>query len=482
MGTSTAPVYSTETLDPGRWRSLAVVLSAAFLVALDFFVVNVSIPSIRADLHATFSQVQLVIASYGVTYAVLLISGGRLGDIYGRKRMFLWGVAGFTVTSLLCGLAPTPNLLILGRALQGIAGALLFPQVLSVIQVSFPVRERAKAFGLFGMIIGTASFSGNVLGGLVVSANLFGLKWRPTFLVNLPIGIITVLAAIRTVRESRSPKARKLDLGGVAILTGALVLLLYPLVEGREAGWPPWTYASLAAAVMLLVLFVLYEQGVTRRGGSPLVELSLFHDRAFVIGLFSGVCFFSGAAAFFLISTIFLQNGLGYSARAAGLTFASFAAAFLGSSLASVRVQPKLGSRIINLGAALMITGLSILLWLVRSRGIALTGLDLAPALIVYGTGQGFVMPTLISTILINIKGHDAGSASGVLTTVQQLSFATGVAVIGTVFFSALGGRTDVASFVNALCTAFSVNISLLTVTFLLILQIPRNPIKNAAR
>ena len=482
MQTTAATAAWAESLDPGRWRSLAVVLSAAFLVALDFFVVNVSIPSIQAGLHASFAEVQLVIASYGLTYAVLLISGGRLGDIYGRKRMFLWGVGGFTVTSLVCGLAPTPRFLIAGRALQGVAGALLFPQVLSVIQVSFPLRERAKAFGLFGMIIGTASFSGNLLGGLLVSANVLGLSWRPIFLINLPIGLATVWAAIRAVHESRSPKARRLDFGGVALMTASLALLVYPLVEGREAGWPWWTYTCGAGSILLLAVFVRFERRVTERGGSPLVELSLFHDRAFVIGLFSGVCFFSGAAAFFLISTIFLQNGLGYSARDAGLTFTSFAVAFLGSSLASVRVQPKLGSRIINLGAALMITGLTVLLWVARSRGSALTGVELAPALLIYGTGQGFVMPTLISTILINIKGHDAGSASGVLTTVQQVSFALGVAVIGTVFFSALGRQTGAAGFVRALQTAFTVNICLLAVTFLLILQIPRNPVKSPAR
>jgi len=458
-----------------------VMLAAAFLVALDFFVVNVSIPSIRAGLHATFAEVQFVIASYGLTYAVLLISGGRLGDIYGRKRMFIWGVTGFTLTSLLCGLAPTARFLILARALQGISGAMLFPQVLSVIQVTFPVRERAKAFGLFGTIIGISSFSGNVLGGVLVSADILGLSWRPIFLINLPIGFATVVAALKIVHESRSPKARRLDLGGVAIITIALALLLYPLIQGRESGWPLWTYGCIAGSFLLLALFVKFERHVTRRGGSPLVELSLFHDRAFVIGLFSGVCFFSGAAAFFFISTVFLQNGLRFTARAAGLTFTSFATAFFGSSLASVRIQPRLGSRIINLGAALMITGLVFLLWTVRMQGAALTGVQLAPALLIYGTGQGFVMPTLISTILINIKGHDAGSAAGVLTTVQQVSFAMGVAVIGTVFFSAMGRSTDVDTFIRALRTAFSVNICLLAVTFLLILQIPRNPHKASA-
>ncbi len=465
--------------DPGRWKSLAVILSAAFLSGLDFFVVNVSIPSIRANLHATFGEVQLVIASYGLTYAALLISGGRLGDIYGRKRMFMWGVGAFTLASALCGFAPTPAFLIAARALQGVAGALLFPQVLSIMQVTFPPNERAKAFGLFGTVIGTSSFSGNVLGGLLVSANLFGLGWRPIFLINLPVGLATVIAASKFVSESRSPKARRLDLGGVAILTLALVTLLYPLIQGREAGWPPWAFVCLGAFLPMMFAFVQYEKRITASGGSPLVELALFHDRVFVTGLVSGVCFFSGAAAFFLISTVYLQSGLGYSPREAGLTFAAFALAFLGSSLASVRLQPKIGSRIINLGAALMITGLTALLFLSAWRGDALTGFELAPVLLVYGTGQGFVMPTLISTVLINIKGHDAGSASGVLTTVQQVSFATGVAVIGTVFFSVLGSLTSTEAFVHALRVAFSVNICLLLVTFTLIFQIPKFPARH---
>ena len=478
---SSTPAPS-DTPDPGRWASLAVVLTGAFLAALDFFIVNVSIPAIRTSLNATFAEVQLIIASYGLTYAVLLISGGRLGDIYGRRKMFVWGVMSFTGASLLCGIAPSPSLLIAARALQGVSGALLFPQVLSIIQVTFPLRERATAFGFFGTVIGLSSFAGNAIGGVLVSADLWHLSWRPIFLINLPIGLLTVIFAEKFVKESSSPKARRLDLGGVAILTVALSLLLYPLIQGREAGWPAWAFICLAAFVPTLLVFIRYEKQVTANGGSPLVELSLFHNRVFVIGLCSGVCFFSGAAAFFLISTIFLQNGIGYSARHAGLTFLWFAIAFLGSSLASVRVQPKLGSRIINLGVTFMISGLAGLLWVSWMRGAELTSLNLAPVLLVYGTGQGFVMPTLINTILMNIKGHDAGSASGVLTTVQQASFATGVAVIGTVFFSALGRATNVDAFVHALRVAFSVNIGLLLVTFILIFQIPRFPAKEQHR
>ena len=463
-------------LDPNLWRSLAVVLSAAFMVGLDFFVINVAIPSIKADIGASFAQIQFIIASYGLTYGVLLISGGRLGDIYGRKRMFLYGLAGFIVTSVFCGLAPGARTLIAARAFQGIAGALLFPQVLSIMQVTFPGKERAFAFGLFGTVIGTASFSGNVLGGLLVYANILGLNWRPIFLINLPIGLITLWAAVLIVEESRSPKAKGLDLGGVALISTALFLLLYPLIEGREAGWPLWTFASLAGSGLLLLFFVRFERLISRRGGSPLIELSLFRDPVFVIGLLSGICFFSSAAAFFLISTVFLQNGLGFSAKRAGLTFASFAITFLSGSLCSSRLQKRVGSRLINLGTALMIVGLLILLSLASSYGAGLTGIQLAPALLIYGLGQGFVMPTLISTILRNIRSQDAGSASGVLTTVQQVSFATGVAVIGTVFFSALGEGTTVAAFFHALRTALTINICLLATTFVLALRIPRDP------
>ena len=481
-GAQHQPSAAAPALDPTRWRSLAVILSAAFLVGLDFFVVNVAIPSIRADLHATFAQIQLVIASYGLTYAVLLISGGRLGDIYGRQRIFLLGITGFVVTSLFCGLANSANVLIAARALQGITGALLFPQVLSIMQVTFPPQERAKAFGLFGMVIGISAFSGNVLGGLLVYANVFKLGWRPIFLINLPIGLLTMWAALKLVKESRSPKARQLDLGGVAILTTALCLLLYPLIEGREKGWPAWAFVFLGAALPMFVGFVFYEKAFAARGGSPLVELLLFHDRTFVVGLLSGVCFFNTTASFFLISTVFLQNGLGYSAKDAGLTFASFAVAFLLSSLSSARIQPKLGSWIINLGLAMMLGGLGLLLWMTSFYGARLTGWNLAPALLIYGTGQGFVMPTLFSTILINIKGHDAGSASGVLSTVQQVSFAMGVAVIGTVFFESLDPGGGVASFVHALRMAFTVNLGLLATTFFLILQIPRFPIRAAEK
>jgi EmrB/QacA subfamily drug resistance transporter len=457
-----------------RWLTLAVVLTAAFLGTLDFFIINLALPAIQSDLHASFAQVQLVIAAYGLAYAVCLITGGRLGDIYGRKRVFLVGVAGFTLASVLCGLAPNPHALIAARVLQGVAGALMFPQVLSIIQVTFPAHERGRAFAAYGVVQGAASFSGIVLGGLLVQSNVLGLSWRPIFLVNLPVGVLTLAAGWRLVRESRSPTARRLDPGGVAIVSAALFLLAYPLVEGREAGWPWWAFACLAAAPPVLAAFALYERGVLARGGSPLVELTLFRNRAFVVGLVTTLAFCSGLSAFFLTVTLFLQDGLGVSPTAASLAFAPFAVGYLTASGSAVRLTGRVGSRVIHVGSAAMACALAGLVVLARARGPALGVLEVMPVLLVYGVGQGLVFPTLVGMTLSRVPAADAGSASGVLTTVQQVAFSLGVAVIGSVFFAALDSGGGAQAHAGALGTALVCNITLLALTFTLAFRLPR--------
>ncbi len=459
--------------DPRRWLTLAVVLTASFLGVLDFFIVNVSIPAIEHDLRATFAEVQLMIAGYGLTYAVCLITGGRLGDIFGRKRVFLIGIAGFTLASALCGLAPSPGLLIGARVLQGVAGAVMFPQVLSIIQVSFPPAERHVAFGIFGMVLGTASFSGNVLGGLLVQADIFGLSWRPIFLVNVPLGAAALTAAWFLVCESRSPRATRLDLGGVAIASVGLFLLVYPLVQGREAGWPAWTFLCLAASVPVLAGFVWYERRVTERGGSPLMELGLFRNRTFTLGLVTTVAFYGGLSAFFLTVTLFLQDGMGETPLGAGLIFAPFAVGFLIASSLAVKLTPRLGSRVINIGAALMAAALTTLVYLARRQGVAVAEGVLLPVLLLYGTGQGFIMPTLLSIVLSGIPSSDAGSASGVLTTVQQIALALGVAVIGSVYFAVLGPTHTSGDFGRALGVALLYNLGLVVATFGLVFLLP---------
>lgn len=457
-----------------RWLTLTVVLAAAFLGTLDFFIINLALPSIQTNLHASFAHVQLVIAAYGLAYALCLITGGRLGDIYGRKRVFLLGVAGFTLASVLCGLAPRPEWLIAARVLQGVAGAMLFPQVLSIIQVTFPPQERGRAFAAFGVVQGAASFSGIVLGGLLVQADLFDLGWRPIFLVNLPVGLLCLAAGWRLIAESRSPTARRLDLGGVALVSAALLLLVYPLVEGPEQGWPAWSLVSLAAFPPALASFILYERRVQAGGGSPLVELTLFRNRAFAVGLLTTLAFCGGLSAFFLTVTLFLQRGLGLSPTTASLAFAPFSVGYLTASAAVLRLARRQGSGAIRLGSALMAAALTGVIALTRVRGQSLTVWELMPVLLLYGVGQGLAFPTLIGAALSGVPAADAGSASGVLATVQQVAFSLGVAVIGSVFFAALGPGQRPAAHAGALDAALLCNIALLAVTFMLACRLPR--------
>jgi EmrB/QacA subfamily drug resistance transporter len=456
-----------DALNPRRWLTLAVVLPASFLGTLDFFIVNVALPSIQADLGASPTALQFVIAAYGLAYAVCLITGGRLGDLYGRKRAFLGGVALFTVASGLCGCAPHPLGLIAARALQGVSGALMFPQVLSIIHVSFPPRERGLAFGLFGSVQGAAALAGILLGGLLVEANIYQLGWRPIFLVNLPLGVLTLLAAGRLVRESRAPLARRLDLGGVALVSIALALLVLPLSEGRGNGWPWWLSASsLVGAVAILAVFVQYERWLKRSGGSPLVELTLFRERTFVVGILTSLSFCGGLSAFFLTVTMFLQQGMNLSPGGASWVFAPFAVGYLAASSAAVNLAKRLGTRILNVGVLLMAGSLGFVLLLAHQGGSAV---QLALVLLFYGIGQGLVFPKLISTALSGVPASEAGSASGVLMTFQQVAFAFGVAVIGSVFFANVGS----GDYVNALTTALSCNLGLLGVTFVLAFFLP---------
>jgi EmrB/QacA subfamily drug resistance transporter len=439
--TTAEPGRAPGAADPKRWVGLAVVLTAGFMQLVDISIVNVAIPSIQRDLDATYSQIQWVLAGYQLAFAVMLITGGRLGDIFGRKRLFMIGMAGFTLASALCGLAQSPGMLIGSRVLQGLMGAVMFPQILSVIQVTFPPKERAGAFGLFGATIGLATITGPLVGGLLIQADLFGLQWRPIFLVNVPIGVLALVAAARYLVESRAPQALRLDPIGVTIVTAGLLLFVYPLVQGRDLDWPLWTFLSMAAAVPVLVLFGVYERHKKRLDGSPLVDMDLFRQRSFVPGLAVAGIFFMGIPAFFLTFSLWLQIGLGFTALHAGLTGIPFAVGSAVASAASVRLAPALGRRILSVGSLLLVAGMAGLIWTVDRYGGAIHSWQLLPALLVCGLGLGSVVAPLVNVVLAGIRGQDAGSASGVLTTVQQVGGAVGVALIGVVFFGLLGSQ-----------------------------------------
>jgi EmrB/QacA subfamily drug resistance transporter len=429
-------------VDPRRWAALFVVLGAAFMVLLDISIVNVAIPSIQRNLHASFGQIQLVLALYQLAYAVVLITGGRLGDIFGRKRLFMLGLGGFVLASALCGVAQSPEMLIASRVLQGLMASLMYPQVLSVIQVLFPPHERPQAFAAFGAVIGLATITGPLLGGILIQLNVAGLDWRPIFLVNLPVGIAVLIGAFFLLRESRSPTAPRLDLIGVLIVSVGLFLLVWPLVEGRDAGWPLWAYACLVASAPVILLFLLFERRQNERNASPLLVYALFHNRSFDVGSAVSFLFLAGIPAFFLTFSIFVQIGLGYSALHTGLTTVPFSVGAFAASVASARLAARLGRTVLIIGTALLLAGISCVILTVHLAGTGVTSYQLIPSFLISGLGLGCVVAPLVNVILAGVDPRDAGSASGVLATVQQVGGAVGVAVIGVIFFGLLGSHS----------------------------------------
>jgi EmrB/QacA subfamily drug resistance transporter len=432
--------------DPRRWLTLAILLLAAFMNLLDVSIVNIAIPSIQRSLHASYADVQWALAGYTLAYALVLITGGRLGDTFGRRRLFLIGVAGFTIMSALCGVAQSPGMLIGCRVVQGAMGAIMVPQVLAVVQVIFPPAERIKALAGFGVTAGLGTVSGPLLGGLLIQHNLFGWDWRPIFLINVPVGIVAIIASAILVRESRAPRPPKLDPVGVLLISAGLMLLLYPLVQGRELGWPTWTFVSMAVSAPVFVLFVLYERVKTRKDGSPLVELSLFRDRSFSIGMSIAVAFFMGVASFALVLTLFLQTGMSFTPLHAGLTFLPFSGGVLVASGAAARLAPRFGRGVTMAGALIIAAGMASLIVLVHHYGVAVTTWDLVPGLIAAGLGMGAVLAPLADIVLDDVPSQHAGSASGVFNTGLQIGNSIGIALIGVVFFGLIGTQSASAA------------------------------------
>ena len=435
-----------EGVDPRRWLTLVILLLAAFMNLLDVSIVNIAIPSIQRNLHASYADVQWALAGYTLSYALVLITGGRLGDTFGRKRLFLIGVIGFTIMSALCGAAQSPGMLIASRVVQGAMGAIMVPQVLAMIQVIFPPSERIKALAGFGVTAGLGTVSGPLLGGLLIQHNLLGLDWRPIFLINVPVGIIAVAASAILVRESRSPQPPRLDPVGVGLVSAALLLLLYPLVEGRQLGWPAWTFVSMALAAPVLAGFAWYERVKSRRDGSPLIPLSLFRERGFTAGMAIAIAFFLGIASFGLVLTLFLQLGLGFTPLHAGLTFLPFSLGVLVSSGAAARLAPRFGRGVTMAGALIIAAGMVSLIAIVHHYGVTVTTWELTPGLVAAGLGLGAVIAPLADIVLDRVPRQHAGSASGVFNTGLQLGNSIGIAVIGVIFFGLLGTQAAPAA------------------------------------
>jgi EmrB/QacA subfamily drug resistance transporter len=416
-----------------------VVLVAGFMDLLDATIVNIAVPSIQSDLEADYAQIEWIVAGYVLAFAAVLITGGRLGDIFGRKRLFMVGMAGFTVASAWCGLATGPTMLIAARFFQGAMAGLMVPQILAIIHVSFPAEERGKVFGMFGAVVGSASVAGPIIGGLLLQWDVADLGWRPIFLVNVPVGIAAMIAGQVVIRESRSATAPKLDLPGMALAITAILMLVYPLTEGRRLGWPIWCFLLMAGAFLVLAVFVKYEKWRTRTIGSPLVVLSLFRARSFTSGMSVWLLFMTALGGFFLVWTLYMQIGLGWTPLHAGLTATSFALGAAPAAGISVEVlTPRFGRRVLMAGALLNAIGFAAYIWASWHYGVSISSWQMVGPLIVAGIGFGLVVAPMIDLILTDVPVQDAGSASGLLNTTQQVGMALGVALVGVIFFSYL--------------------------------------------
>ena len=433
-----------EEIYPRRWLALTVLLVASFMDLLDTTIVNVALPAIRGDLGASYTQVQWVAAGYTLAFAVGLVTGGRLGDLYGRKRVFLAGMAGFTVFSALCGVAANPAMLVTSRILQGLSAAMMVPQVLSTLFAIFPPKERTAAGGLFGGIGGLAAVVGPLLSGLLVDGDLFGLGWRPIFLVNVPVGIAALVAAVVIVPETKSPHPLRLDLRGVALLSTAMFAIVFPLVQGRELGWPAWTFVSMAVCPVLLGVFVWHARRREARDGSPLVPLRLFADRHFAVGLTMGTVFFGAMTAFFLTFTLALQVGIGFTPWHSGLVTLPFS---LGCGIAigvATKLVERFGGRVATVGAVLMAAGVVGCSYTLHGD-FTLGFWQLMPWMLLGGIGMGGIIGPIFALATAGIGDRDAGAASGTMNAVNQLGGAIGVAVLGVLFFGMLPGQAGTA-------------------------------------
>jgi EmrB/QacA subfamily drug resistance transporter len=477
--TETPDVSSASVADRRRWFALAIVMTAAFMDLVDVTIVNIAIPSIQKDAGASFSQIQWITAGYALAFAAGLITGGRLGDIHGRKRLFLVGIGGFTLASALCGFAANPEMLVASRILQGGMAALMVPQVLSIVHATFPAHERGKVFGLFGAIVGLGAVSGPLLGALLTEWNLFGLEWRPIFLINLPVGIAALFLGRRFITESKAPRALKLDLVGVALVVLGLLMLLYPLTRGRELGWPLWGYASMAGALVVFAALVAYERRKTARDGSPLVELSLFKVKSFAAGIAVQTVFGVGLGIFFLVWTLYMQIGLGWSPLRAGLTGVPFSIAV--STAAGLSVQklvPRFGRKVLQAGALVMAAGVLLYIWESDRYGLGIASWQMALPLVVMGAGMGLIVAPLTDAVLSDVPREHAGSASGLINTVQQMGNALGLGLVSVVFFGSIDDRLTPAqvgpAFVNAFQHALGWVAAVMGVIFLLMFALPR--------
>jgi len=434
---------------PRRWLAAIVLIVGALMDMIDVTIVNVALPSIRRDLHASATQLEWVVSGYMLAFAATLIIAGNLGDKFGRKRLFLSGAALFGLASLAAGLSGSGAELITARVVQGAAAAAMAPQVLATFRVIFGRAERGKAFGIYGAMLGFASAIGLVLGGLLTGANLFGWEWRSVFYVNVPVAVAALIAGARFVPETKDPGARRPFVAGAVLLAGSLVAIVYPLLEGRQLGWPAWVWPLMAAGVAGLVVLGLIEARRTSTTVAPLLRAGLFRVPAFAAGMGIQLAFFAGMQGFFIAFALWLQAGEHFSPLKAGLTAVAFSVGSFIAAPVAVPLAQKAGRRILAGGAVLMVAGIGGVALAAPHVGVNGSPWPIVPGLVVAGAGLALLVIPLVNVVLAAVPAEVAGGASGLFSTAQQLGGALGVALLGSVFFGYLNGHSFEAALVH---------------------------------
>jgi EmrB/QacA subfamily drug resistance transporter len=423
-----------------RWVAFGAVITAAVMDLLDSTIAQVAAPTIRRELGGSYAVIEWVTAAYALAMAVGLLTGGRLGDIFGRRRVLLTGIAGFVLASAACAAAQSAGELIAARAAQGLLGAIMLPQVFGLIRDMFEAHEMGKAFGVYGPVMGLSAMLGPIAAGGLISANVLGTGWRMIFLVNVPVGLAALVLGARTLPAGVSSGARRLDLPGALLAAAAMFLLVFPLAQGHSLGWPAWLFGMLAASVLVLAGFGWYQVRRQRAGRDPLVEPSVFRHRPYTAGIVFSIVFTGSLGGIVMIFNVFLQNGLGFTPWHSAVTTAPWAAgAFIGSAVGGIAMT-KLGRRVLLAGLVVEAAGLAGVYAVLRMAGGGVSTVDLLAPMVIGGIGMGMVFVPLFDIVMAGVRPQEMGSASGVLQTVNSLGMSLGIAGIGAIFFALAGG------------------------------------------
>ena len=465
-----------------RWLAFAVVIAAAVMDLLDSTITQVAAPTIRRELGGSYAVIEWVTAAYALAMAAGLLTGGRLGDLFGRRRMLLIGMAGFVAASALCAAAGSAGELIAARAAQGALGAIMLPQVFGLIRDLFEAHEMGKAFGVYGPVMGLSAMLGPIAAGGLIGADVFGTGWRMIFLVNVPVGLAALVLGARLLPASASEgvsgggiRRGRLDLPGAALAAVAMFGLVFPLAQGHALGWPAWLYAMLAASVLVLAAFAVYQVRRQRAGRTPLVEPSIFGHRSYRAGIVFSIVFVGSLGGIVMIFNVFLQNGLGFTPWHSALTTAPWAAgAFVGSAIGGIAMS-KLGRRVLHAGLVVEAAGLLGVYAVLRGAGAGVGTVDLLAPMVVGGIGMGMVFVPLFDIVMAGVRPQEMGSASGVLQTVNALGMSLGIAGIGAIFFALAGGRgRHVPVYLSAAQWTALATVGLLACSFAAAFGLPR--------